>query len=229
MTDCYFITGTDTDAGKTVAAKAMLDHLNYHGHRTLAMKPVASGCEWQDNRVINADAAVLRKTMSEHCPYELTNPYTFRPAIAPHIAAALEHTPIKLDVLIQALTQLKSYRPDSLVIEGAGGWELPLGEDLTMPAFAEAANASVVIVVGMKLGCLNHAVLTERAVIDDGLTVAGWIAVDTQADKMAFRDENIKTLKQRLRSPCLGEIPYIPDWAQQNLAEYLQPFLQKQF
>ncbi len=221
MTKRYFITGTDTDAGKTVAAKALLDALNQQQLQTLAMKPVASGCEWQQDRWMNADARVLRAAMSMECDYPLTNPLAFEPAIAPHIAAQLAAIEITSERLQQSLTEVLALQPDALVIEGAGGWELPLSRTYTMPEFVQTSGAEVILVVGMKLGCLNHAVLSARAITADGCKLAGWIAVDTGAEPMPFRQQNIDTLQQRLNAPCLGEIPHTPDWQQRNLSQYL--------
>lgn len=225
MNKTYFVTGTDTDAGKTVAAKALIDHLNHHGLSTLAMKPVASGCQWQSQQWVNDDARALRAAMSLTCPYALSNPFAFEPAIAPHIAAKQAGTDITLAELMSALNQLRALQPQALVIEGAGGWELPLADDLRMPTFVKASDAEVILVVGLKLGCLNHAVLSERAIIADGLHLAGWIAVDTGPEAMPYRDENIATLTQRLTSPCLAELPFIANWQHQDLSSYVSGLL----
>lgn len=225
MDKTYFVTGTDTDAGKTVAAKALLDHLNHHGLSTLAMKPVASGCRWQQQRWVNDDAQALRAAMSLSCPYELSNPFAFEPAIAPHIAARQAATDITLAALMNTVSDLRALQPQALVIEGAGGWELPLAEDLSMPAFVKACDAEVVLVVGLKLGCLNHAALSERAILADGLKLAGWIAVDTGPQAMPYRAENVATLSKRLKSPCLAELPFVASWQHQDLSSYVSGLL----
>lgn len=225
MNKTYFVTGTDTDAGKTVAAKALLDYLNHHGLSTLAMKPVASGCRWQNQSWINDDARALRAAMSLSCPYALSNPFAFEPAIAPHIAAHQAGTDITLARLMSTVNELQALQPQALVIEGAGGWELPLSDTLRMPTFVKACNAEVILVVGLKLGCLNHALLSERAIVADGLKLAGWIAVDTGPEVMPCRDENVATLTKRLKSPCLAELPFVADWQHQDLSSYLSGLL----
>lgn len=225
MEKTFFITGTDTDAGKTVASKALLDTIAARGLSSLAMKPVASGCQQQNGRWVNDDALTLRQAMTMSCDYELTNPYAFEPSIAPHIAAAQAHAEITQRGLNKALADIRALQPDILIIEGAGGWELPLSEDLTMPDFVKQANAEVIVVVGLKLGCLNHAVLTERAIIADGLAVAGWIGVDTQPTAMPFKQENLATLERRLSSPCLGVLPYIPNWRDADLSPHIANFI----
>jgi dethiobiotin synthetase len=220
----FFVTGTDTDAGKTVAAKALLNYFAGQRLSTLAMKPVASGCFKQRGRWVNDDALALREVMTMDCDYSLTNPYSFEPAIAPHIAATEQNIEITEQVLIGAFNDVRALKPDVVVIEGAGGWELPLSDTLSMPTFVKQTNAEVVLVVGLKLGCLNHAVLTERAIRADGMRVAGWVAVDTQSAEMPYREQNIATLTRRLTSPCLGILPYTPDWRGRDLSTYINDF-----
>lgn len=222
----YFISGTDTDAGKTVAAKALLDKLKQQNHQTLAMKPVASGCQWQTNEVAagqwqNADALILREAMTLVCDYSLTNPYAFQPAIAPHIAAAQAGREITLSQLRQTFEALARMQPDALVIEGAGGWQLPLSDSLFMPEFVKTVEAEVILVVGLKLGCINHALLSAQAITASGVNLAGWVAVDTHAETMAYRSENMATLRQHIGAPCLGEVPFRANWQEQDLSEFI--------
>ncbi|MGM0525421.1 MAG: dethiobiotin synthase [Pseudomonadota bacterium] len=218
----YFITGTDTDSGKTVAAKAVLDSLKKRDFKTLAMKPVASGCHQHKQQWRNIDAETLREAMTLDCDYSLTNPYAFAPAIAPHIAAAEANVEISVEVLKQAHQQLLGMNPDALVIEGAGGWKLPLSHTLMMPEFVATIDAQVILVVGLKLGCLNHALLSAQAILADGLSIAGWIAVNTQPQPMPYLAQNLETLRRSLPGPCIGELPYLPDWQQQDLSRYIK-------
>lgn len=218
----YFITGTDTDSGKTVAAKAVLDSLRSGGYETLAMKPVASGCHQHQQQWRNIDAEILREAMTLNCDYSLTNPYAFEPAIAPHIAAAEANVEISVEVLRQAHRKLLDRNPDALVIEGAGGWKLPLSETRMMPEFVAAIDAQVILVVGLKLGCLNHALLSAQAILADGLSIAGWIAVNTQPQPMPYLAQNLETLRRSLPAPCIGELPYLSDWQQQDLSRYIK-------
>lgn len=225
----YFISGTDTDAGKTVVAKALLDKLKQLGQQTLAMKPVSAGCDWvpdatdgvAEGQWQNSDALILRQAMTMNCDYALTNPYAFAPPIAPHIAAAEAGRPITLAQLLTGFEQLVKMQPDALVIEGAGGWLLPLGDDLYMPDFVKRINAEVILVIGLKLGCLNHALLSARAITAAGIKLAGWVAVDTQPQAMDYRGENVAALRQHLNAPCLAELPYLINWQQQDLSELI--------
>lgn len=219
----YFITGTDTDAGKTVAAKAVLDRLAVQQLQTIAMKPVASDCVATEAGLRNADAETLRAAMTLSADYQLTNPYAFAEPIAPHIAAANSRQVIKKSVLLQAYQQLLARQPDAIVVEGAGGWLLPLSDALMMPDVVSAMQAEVILVIGLKLGCLNHALLSAQAIQHQGLRLKGWISVNTDARSMPYQAANIETLRQHIDAPPLGHIDYCADWQQQNLAKYLQP------
>lgn len=220
-----FVTGTDTDAGKTVATKAILDSWRQQNLATLAMKPVASGCEWH-NQWVNSDALIHRQAMTMDCPYSLSNPYAFEPAIAPHIAAQEAGVEIKLEHLLESYQQLCQLAPDRIVIEGAGGWQLPLSAQLMMPEFVQALNAAksvnenteVVIVVGLKLGCLNHAMLTEQAIKACGLKVAGWIGCHSSPEPMPYLAANLTTLEQCLEAPKLGIIEHTLNWQNSDLS-----------
>ena len=212
----YFITGTDTDSGKTVVTQAVLQHLADKGLKTLAMKPVASGCDWDGTRWINADATNARRHMTLDCDYALTNPYAFEPAIAPHIAAQEAGVSLSLEDMLQQFERLVALNPDAIVVEGAGGWLLPLSERLMMPEFVKAINAEVILTVGMKLGCLNHAMLTEQAIFSSSVPITGWITNQPTVEPMARFEQNLDTLKQRMASSHLGSISFDANW--QNLA-----------
>ncbi|EKE86973.1 dethiobiotin synthase [Idiomarina xiamenensis] len=227
-----FVTGTDTEVGKTVASTALLQALTARGLSTLAMKPVAAGCEWQTAagsngeaqapRWCNEDALALNAAASQMLPYDLLNPYALQAAIAPHIAAREEQREIELDRLLTSLQRIQQYRADYVVIEGAGGWQLPLNDQgLRMPSFVQASGAGVVLVVGLQLGCLNHALLSAAAIVADGCTLRGWIGVNNQPQRMARQAENIDYLRQHLAAPCLGILPYVDNWQQHNLGQYL--------
>lgn len=218
----YFITGTDTDAGKTVVTQAVLQHLADKGLKTLAMKPVASGCEWDGERWINSDAVNARRHMTLECDYSLTNPYAFEPAIAPHIAAEEAGVSLSLEGLLKHFKQLADLNPDAIVVEGAGGWLLPLSEQLMMPEFVKAINAEVILTVGMKLGCLNHAMLTEQAIFSSSVPVLGWITNQPTVEPMARLEQNITTLKHRMATAQLGSIAFDADWQQCALGSRVQ-------
>lgn len=203
MTKCIFITGTDTDSGKTMAASLILRALAADTQRTLAFKPVATGCEPH-----NTDALILQSCSSLEQSYAEVNPYAFKPAIAPHIAAAEAGVEVRLDELNQHFANLKSRHADVILTEGAGGWQLPLSDRLQMPEFVQQQAMSVVLVVGMKLGCINHAQLTSQAMQAQGLRVIGWVANQLSAEPMPYYRENLAYLRSHLPFDCLGEVPF---------------------
>ena len=200
----YFVTGTDTGVGKTTVAVALIQALRQRGLRVAAMKPVAAGCEWVDGQLANADVRALRAAANVDTDPVLVNPYTFEPAIAPHIAAAQVGTEIKLETITSAYDAL-ARAADVVVVEGVGGFRVPLSASLDTADLAQALNLPVVLVVGMRLGCLNHALLTVEAINHRGLTWAGWVANELDADMSALA-ANFDELKSRLSAPCLGRM-----------------------
>lgn len=213
-----FITGTDTDAGKTYVAVALLQGLKALGYRTLAQKPVAAGV---DASGFNSDALQLQRHMTEPISYQQVNPYCLTEPVAPHLVA--EKAGLKLDFshLSAALRALEELPADIALVEGAGGWLLPLDQQLTMADWVCAEQLPVLLVVGMKLGCLNHTLLTVDSIHRSGVRLIGWVA-NCIDPKMAYLQENISYLQQKLAAPCLGVLPYqsAPD-AQLALTEKL--------
>jgi dethiobiotin synthetase len=199
-----FITGTDTDAGKTYVAVALLQGLKALGYRTVAQKPVAAGV---NESGLNTDALSLRQYATEQLSYELVNPYCLTDAVAPHLAAAKAGLCIEPAVLTQELQKLQVMDADIALVEGAGGWLLPLDDKTTMADWVTEQQLPVLLVVGMKLGCLNHALLTVREIERSGLKLLGWVANCIDPD-MAYQQENISYLQQTLTAPCLGVLPY---------------------
>jgi dethiobiotin synthetase len=199
-----FITGTDTDAGKTYVAVALLQGLKALGHRTVAQKPVAAGV---NEAGFNTDALQLQQHATESLSYQQVNPYCLDDAVAPHLAAAKAGLCIEPVVLTTYLQQLKNTKADIALVEGAGGWLLPLGDNSTMADWVKQQQLPVLLVVGMKLGCLNHALLTVREIEHSGLKLLGWVANCIDPD-MAYQQENIRYLQQKLTAPCLGVLPY---------------------
>lgn len=203
-----FIAGTDTDAGKTLIACGVLEAARQQGLRTLALKPVAAGAEPVDGELRNDDALALMSAMSEPMSYEQVNPVVFAEPIAPHIAA--ERAGRRLSA-----AQLAGYcrgammRPaDLLLVEGAGGWRVPLNQRETLADLVIELNLPVVLVVGMKLGCINHALLSAEAIRSDGMPLAGWVANRVDPEMARF-DENLETLNAMLPAPCLGVVPHL--------------------
>ena len=198
-----FVTGTDTGVGKTLAACALVHALRAAGARPAPMKPVAAGAEGAQNEDTRALLAAARLDAS-WAP--AVTPVLLREPMAPHIAAARERRVLDLAFLEPALERL-GQAGDYLVVEGVGGFKVPLADALDTVDLARAVNLPVVLVVGLRLGCLNHALLTADAVRAAGLDLAGWIANAIERD-MPVREENVAALRQRLGAPLLGEFPY---------------------
>jgi dethiobiotin synthetase len=215
----YFITGTDTGVGKTVVTLGLMAHLQAQGKTVAAMKPVASGCERTAAGLVNEDALQLQRQSSVALPYALVNPYAFEPPIAPHIAAAQTGVTIAIETIRSACADIAT-RADCVLVEGVGGWQVPLNGDETLVDLARALDLAVILVVGIRLGCLNHALLTAQSITASGCTPAGWIAnrLPPTADCVV---ENINALKSRLSFPYLGEVP-VMQWVEPELvAGYL--------
>ncbi len=210
MTQAVFLTGTDTGVGKTVVATGLLAAAAARGLTTLGLKPVAAGCERQDGEWRNADACRLLETASISLDYQCINPVALRPAIAPHIAAAEAGLRLQASVLAGHCTRvLAAATPDFAVVEGAGGWHVPLNSRESMADVAIALGLPVLMVVGMRLGCLNHALLTAESIRRSGLMLAGWVA--NFPAPMAYAQENEATLRELLPAPCVGSVPPLAD------------------
>jgi len=220
MANAFFVTGTDTDVGKTLIAAGLIAAANARGLSTAAIKPVAAGCERTPAGLRNADALLLQSTMSLQLPYEQINPIALEPAIAPHIAAQQSGMKLNASRLAGICRGVLQLRADLTLIEGAGGWRVPLSERELLSRLPVELQMPVIMVVGMRLGCINHALLTAEAIARDGLQLAGWVANRCVPD-MACYDENVATLKQFLRPPCLGEVPFLAEPTPQQVAAYL--------
>lgn len=206
MTRSVFITGTDTGIGKTRASVALLRALAAAGVRAVGMKPVASGCEWIDGRWSNEDARALIAASAQPPAYDHCNPYALRDAVAPHLAAAAQGVAIELEPLQAAYATLAA-TADCVVVEGAGGWAVPLGPRLMQADIVRSLRLPVILVVGLRLGCINHALLSARAIRADGCPLLGWIgnAIDPV---QPLQSDNVATLHERLETPCLGLIAH---------------------
>ena len=208
MTVGYFITGTDTGVGKTLIASALVHAFAAHGHKAIGMKPVAAGCAVRDGCLVSDDVAQLMTASNVSAPLQQINCYSFEPAIAPHIAARQAGVEIELDVIKRAYTALADLA-DVIIVEGVGGFCVPLSDYVDTMDLAQALDLPVILVVGMRLGCLNHALLTAAAIKRQGLKLAGWIANGVDAH-MTMPAENLHSLKQRIHAPCLGVVPWQP-------------------
>ncbi len=202
MSTGIFISGTDTEVGKTAVARLLVHEIKDRGLRCAAMKPVASGAMQYGQQLRNDDALQLQAASGLDLPYELVNPYVFKPAIAPHIAAAMANTEIRLEVIQSCYTQLQK-QADFVVVEGVGGWLVPLGPTSDMADVVLMMGLPVIMVVGLRLGCLNHALLTQESIASHGGHLVGWVA-NGIAPELQNTEEVIGTLRARLRAPCLG-------------------------
>jgi dethiobiotin synthetase len=215
-----FITGTDTDIGKTLIATGFLEAANRQGKKTAAIKPVAAGCIDTGEGPQNEDALMLQAVASTNLSYRQVNPVALDEPMAPHIAAKEQGRQLSADRLTGFCRGITILPVDLVVIEGAGGWRVPINNRESMAEIPKQLNAEVVLVVGLKLGCINHALLTIQAIRSDGLKIAGWVA-NTIDEDMLRLDENIDTLKQLINEPCLGVIPKLSDKSPQQVATFL--------
>lgn len=204
----WFITGTDTGIGKTRCTLALIQHFKNQGVRVAGMKPIATGCYHQPDHLRSSDAEVILTASGLEVPYEWVNPYAFELPIAPHLAATQAGITIEIAAIVDKYQQLCNYA-DVIVIEGIGGWRVPINTNQTLTDLVLALDIPVILVVGLRLGCINHALLTAEIIKSDGCTLAGWIAnsIDPQFDTLG----SIATLKQRLRVPLLAQMPYLID------------------
>jgi dethiobiotin synthetase len=202
----FFITGTDTGVGKTTVSLALMQALQERGLQVAGMKPVASGSEQTAEGLRNEDAVKLLAQGSVALPYAWVNPYAFEPPIAPHIAAQQVDTVIDVNVIDECYGKI-ARQVDVVVVEGVGGWLVPIGVTHTMADVAVSLSLPVINVVAIKLGCLNHALLTQRSITDYGLTSLGWVANHNVASGKLGHDL-VQALAQRIAVPLLGELPH---------------------
>ncbi|GAB1268020.1 dethiobiotin synthase [Aurantivibrio infirmus] len=208
MKSNYFIAGTDTDVGKTFVSRALLLAAKNKGLKTVALKPIAAGCEQTEKGLRNSDALLLQEAMTVELPYQQVNPVALLPAIAPHIAAQLTGKKINVRQLAGYCRGALLEPHDFALVEGAGGWRVPLNSRESLADLAKELNFPVILVVRMGLGCLNHTLLTVEAIQRDGLKLAGWIANSPQ-NKMDFYDDNILSLQSRIPAPLIAKIPFL--------------------
>lgn len=214
-----FITGTDTDIGKTTVAIGLMDALKKSGLRVAAFKPVSAGCIQTDNGLRNDDAIQLMQLASVELPYDVVNPYAFEPAIAPHIAAAEQNVEMNLETIVQAYQKIAA-NVDVVIVEGAGGWLVPFNKTQTMADVAQRLQLDIIQVVGIKLGCISHALLTNLAVQACNCKLVGWVAnqIEPQTDNTA---EIINSIKIRSYAPLLGSVPFCPSASVDDMAATL--------
>ncbi|KAB8036047.1 dethiobiotin synthase [Janthinobacterium aquaticum] len=200
-----FVTGTDTEIGKTLTSSAILHALVQRGVRACGMKPVAAGAELRDGELHNEDADMLAAAGNVTMLRNLTTPYMFREPAAPHIAAALEGVQIDPVPILAAYLEVAA-ASDAVVVEGVGGFRVPLSSNYDTADLAQQLDLPVILVVGMRLGCISQALLTLEAITARGLKVIGWVA-NTLEVEMRFQEENIDALIERIPAPLLGRVP----------------------
>lgn len=215
-----YVTGTDTGIGKTLASCSLLHALRAHGMRSAGMKPVASGCARIEGQWRNEDALALQAASAPGLAYADINPFALEHPLAPELAARDAGTEVTLLPILAAHARLAS-QVDALVVEGVGGWAAPLSASLLQVDLVRMLRLPVVLVVGLRLGCLNHALLSARAIVADGVHLAGWIG--SQVDPaMARVEDNIAMLRERLPAPCWGVLPHAPGVDAALLARHLR-------
>ncbi|SEG71659.1 dethiobiotin synthase [Marinobacterium lutimaris] len=220
MKKTFFITGTDTDAGKTLVSAGLLHHANELGLRTIGLKPVAAGCEDHGEGLRNSDALILQATASVQLPYQQVNPIALAEPMAPHLAAQREERRLSADRIAAFCRGALMQPADFALVEGAGGWRVPLSSREMLSRVPQLMELPVILVVGMKLGCISHALLTAEAISRDGLQLAGWVA-NVVDPEMAVLQENIDTLKGALHAPLLGVVPHLSDPSPEQVAAHL--------
>ncbi|MDI9244890.1 dethiobiotin synthase [Marinobacter sp. CHS3-4] len=217
----FFVTGTDTGVGKTLVSAAILQAAAAKGLRTLAMKPIASGCEETPEGLRNEDALTLIEAMTKPLSYDQVNPVALAPAIAPHVAAAQAGRQVTSQRLVGFCRGLQTRPADLLLVEGAGGWRVPLNDRETYAAVPVSLQMPVIMVVPLQLGCINHAMLTAEAIRRDGLSLAGWVANRPRQDLMDCEQETLDYLQGHLGARCLGVMPWQANPVPSAMAEHL--------
>jgi dethiobiotin synthetase len=203
----FFITGTDTDAGKTWVTLALMRAFQDRGLVVSGMKPVASGCEETALGLRNADALLIQTQSSVPNEYAAVNPYAFKPPIAPHIAASQAGVEININAVLSVYDAL-TRQNDIVIVEGIGGWRVPLNSHQSLVDLVRALELPVILVVGLRLGCINHALLSAETILSDGLNLAGW-AVSHLSSSYSEPDSTLHTLVESIPAPLLGELPYL--------------------
>jgi len=220
MTAAFFVTGTDTEIGKTTIAAGLLHAARLLGLSTAAAKPVASGCERTAEGLRNGDALALLGECTLAMRYEQVNPFAFEPAIAPHLAAREAGVDLSVAQLAESVRQMLALQAGFSLVEGAGGWRVPLAGRENLSDLAMQLGLPVILVVGVRLGCINHALLSAEAIERDGLRLAGWVAniVEPETSRL---EQNLATLAERLSAPCLGRVPRLAAAGPCEVAPYL--------
>lgn len=219
MTKGFFITGTDTEVGKSWCTAGIMARLKQQGHSVVGMKPVASGCMETAEGLRNEDALLIQQQASVGVDYSLLNPYAFVPPIAPHVAAAQAGVEIELGRIVECFTRL-AQQADTCVVEGVGGWQVPLNGQHSVADLAVSLKLPVILVVGLRLGCINHALLSATSIRASGCLLAGWIANTIDPD-ISAPQQTIDAITKRIDAPLLGVVPYFSQLDAAGVAAHL--------
>jgi dethiobiotin synthetase len=214
----FFVTGTDTGVGKTLVSCALLKAAGNAGLTTAGMKPVAAGATDTPEGLRNEDALLLQQAASLRLPYNVINPVCLKEPVSPHLAARHEHVQIDNPELLSAARRFLDCKARFVLIEGAGGWRVPVNDNALLSDLATGLQLPVILVVGMRLGCLNHALLTAEAIRNDGLRLAGWVANGIDPGFTCL-EENTRTLQAKLGAPLLAEIPWLQETDLEQMAD----------
>jgi len=217
MANGIFVTGTDTGVGKTWFTITLMEALKEQGHQVAGMKPIATGAILNNGRLINEDASSIMHHCSKSTDYELINPFVFELPVAPHIAACEQNEVISLDQIIACYGQLAAQNRN-VVVEGVGGWRVPISESISTVDIVRELDLPVIMVVGIRLGCINHAMLTAEAIRADGVNLCGWVSNQLEKDHM-FKRETNNILKERLACPQIADIPYMSNFEPDKMLE----------
>ena len=217
----YFVTGTDTGSGKTWSSVAFMQALKKSGYKTCGMKPVATGGKREGTNLFSEDAILLSKHASISLPYEYVNPICLESAASPNIALDIERRQFSQEQILQTYNKILGMA-DRVVVEGIGGWRTPCSSSLSLASMVKEMEASVILVVGLRLGCINHAHLTLESIISDGVKFSGWIA-NTIDPSYSYKAKTLEYLKANIKAPLLGLIPHIRQDIPEDLGEYIQP------
>ena len=215
----FIITGTDTGIGKTWSTLALMKAFLSRGEKVLGMKPVASGCEIHGDELRNEDALLIQQAGWQVVDYSLINPYAFEPPVSPHAAAEKAGLKIQLGPILESYQGLQA-QADRVIIEGVGGWRVPFSNELALADLALKLNLTVIMVVGLKLGCINHALLTAEALARDGIVLRGWIANQLETDYL-MQNATLQTLRESIQAPLIGVMPCLQSLQSDKLAEAL--------
>ena len=219
----YFVTGTDTEVGKTWVTLGLMSALQAKGLSVAGMKPIASGCSVTESGLRNDDAVKIRKQASYEAVYDDINPYSYEPPIAPHVAAKQIGETIQLHIIDASYRRL-SERVDAIVVEGIGGWRVPFGKGLQTKDLVKHLQIPVILVVGLRLGCINHALLSAEAIAADGVQLMGWVSNHIDPSYIEAQ-ETLEQLSEAIPAPLLGKIPHLSELDIEKVANSISGYL----